>query len=158
VNVAFAAAASRPVTPGLADVLAALRAIEAFEDLDVDHERVPRLWRAGRARIGLPLEAATPSFRAYATDELEGCRRGRFPAFSITGGACALDCGHCRAKILQLMFSCRPGDRLIAPARESEAGHRRCGRWGGAQPVRAAVRSADRGRTARGRPNVRRRV
>jgi hypothetical protein len=52
-----------------------LRVTEAFEDLDFDPERVARLWRAGRARVGRPLEAATPGFRAYATDELEGCRR-----------------------------------------------------------------------------------
>jgi lipoyl synthase len=87
-----------------AQVLAALGEIEAFEDLDLDPHRVARLWRAGRARIGRPLEAATPSFRAYATDELSGCRRGRFPAFSITGGACALDCDHCQAKILEPMI------------------------------------------------------
>ena len=28
----------------------------------------------------------------------------RFPAFSITGGACALDCDHCQAKILEPMI------------------------------------------------------
>jgi uncharacterized radical SAM superfamily protein len=90
--------------PKPGDIPATLRAIEAFEDLDFDHARVARLWRAGRTRIGRALEAATPGFRAYATDELEGCRRGRFPAFSITGGACALDCDHCQAKILQPMI------------------------------------------------------
>ena len=103
-SVALAAAARFSSAPGPAEVLGALRAIEAFEDLDFDRQRVARLWRAGRARVGLPLEAATPGFRAYATDELEGCRRGRFPAFSITGGACALDCDHCQAKILQPMI------------------------------------------------------
>jgi hypothetical protein len=103
-SAALAAAAPGSSAPGPAEVLAALRAIEAFEDLDFDRQRVARLWRAGRARIGMPLEAATPGFRAYATDELEGCRRGRFPAFSITAGACALDCDHCQAKILQPMI------------------------------------------------------
>jgi hypothetical protein len=101
---ALAAAALGRTVPGPAEVLAALHAIEAFEDLEFDPQRVARLWRAGRARIGRPLEAATPGFRAYATDEIEGCRRGRFPAFSITGGACALDCDHCQAKILQPMI------------------------------------------------------
>jgi lipoyl synthase len=104
--VSIAAAATDPgqTAPGLTDVLAALHSIEAFEDLRFDRQRVARLWRAGRARIGLPLAAATPGFRAYATDELQGCRRGHFPAFSITGGACALDCDHCQAKILQPMI------------------------------------------------------
>jgi lipoyl synthase len=99
-----AALAARPVAPGPSEVLAVLQAIEAFEDLEVDPQRVARLWRAGVTCIGRPLEAATPGFRVYATDELEGCRRARFPAFSITGGACALDCDHCQAKILQPMI------------------------------------------------------
>jgi hypothetical protein len=80
-SVALAPAAPGRATPEPDGVLAMLRAIEAFEDLDFDPERVALLWRAGRARVGRPLEAATPGFRAYATDELEGCRRGRFPAF-----------------------------------------------------------------------------
>jgi lipoyl synthase len=105
VSVALAAALPGATAPGPAEVLGALRSIEAFEDLEFDRERVARLWRAGRARFGLPLEAATPGFRAYANDELDGCRRGRFPAFSITGGACALDCDHCQAKILQPMIA-----------------------------------------------------
>jgi lipoyl synthase len=100
----LAAAARGATASEPAQVLAALGEIEAFEDLDFDPHRVARLWRAGRALIGRPLEAATPSFRAYATDELAGCRRGRFPAFSITGGACALDCDHCQAKILEPMI------------------------------------------------------
>lgn len=51
-----------------------------------------------------PFRASTPSFRDFDSDELGACRRsGRFPAFSITGGACALDCKHCRASILRSM-------------------------------------------------------
>jgi hypothetical protein len=83
--------------------------------------RVALLWRAGRARVGRPLEAATPGFRAYATDELEGCRRGRFPAFSITGGACALDCDHCQAKILQPMIPVTRPDVLEREVRTRAA-------------------------------------
>ena len=40
----------------------------------------------------------------YATDDLRGCGKNRFPAFSITGGACALNCDHCQAKILEPMI------------------------------------------------------
>jgi hypothetical protein len=51
-----------------------------------------------------PFRASTPSFRHFESDEFGLCRRsGRFPAFSITGGACALDCRHCRASILRSM-------------------------------------------------------
>ena len=60
-----------------------------------------RLACEGAAFRTRPLSAATPSFLTYADDDLEPCRRGRFPAFSITGPACALMCEHCRARIQQ---------------------------------------------------------
>jgi hypothetical protein len=47
----------------------------------------------------------TPTFKDYASDELAGCGKNRFPAFSITGGACALGCDHCQAKILAPMIA-----------------------------------------------------
>ncbi len=47
----------------------------------------------------------TPTFRSYASDELKGCGKASFPAFSITGGACALNCDHCQAKILEPMIA-----------------------------------------------------
>ena len=65
---------------------------------------------ADLARIGAPFatrpfRASTPSFRDFDSDELGACRRsGVFPAFSITGGACALNCKHCRAEILKPMI------------------------------------------------------
>lgn len=66
-----------------------------------------------------PLHAATPSFRAFESDELGDCRRsGAFPAFSITGAACALDCKHCRASILKPMLPA--GDPQVFEARVRE--------------------------------------
>ncbi|MEN5082842.1 radical SAM protein [Bosea sp. TWI1241] len=61
------------------------------------------------AAIGLPyrerlFRASTPSFRQFDSDELGACRSGAFPAFSITGGTCALNCKHCRAEILKPMI------------------------------------------------------
>jgi len=54
---------------------------------------------------GRPFRASTPSFRDFDSDELGACRRsGAFPAFSITAGACALNCEHCRAEILKPMI------------------------------------------------------
>ena len=82
---------------------AALRALAAEAGLP------PRL-AAELAAIGAPFakrpfRASTPSFREFDSDELGACRRsGVFPAFSITGGACALNCKHCRAEILKPMI------------------------------------------------------
>jgi len=40
-------------------------------------------------------------------------RTGRYPAISITGSRCALNCDHCRAKILEPMIPAESPDRLL---------------------------------------------
>lgn len=85
--------------------------IEAFEDLPFDAGLVAAFEAQARGRPPAPLRVSTPSFRAYATDEFAGCGKNCFPAFSITGGACALNCDHCQAKILEPMIpATRPAD------------------------------------------------
>ncbi|MGA2795823.1 MAG: radical SAM protein, partial [Roseiarcus sp.] len=51
-----------------------------------------------------PIRFSTPTFKEYASGELTGCSKNSFPAFSVTAGACALDCDHCQAKILAPMI------------------------------------------------------
>lgn len=64
-----------------------------------------RLAEIGRPYAGRPFRASTPSFRDFDSDELGACHRSAvFPAFSVTGAACALDCAHCQAKILAPMI------------------------------------------------------
>lgn len=64
-----------------------------------------QLLQAGAAFAHRPFRASVPTFRDFDSDEMGGCRRsGAFPAFSITGGACALNCKHCRAEILKPMI------------------------------------------------------
>ena len=88
-----------------------IRAIEPFDELPFDRGLVAALEAEARAQPLDPLRLYTPTFRAYATDELKGCSKNSFPAFSITGGACALNCDHCRAKILEPMIpATRPAD------------------------------------------------
>ena len=77
-----------------------LREIEPFDDLPFDSTIVELLEAAARERPLGPLRFFTPTFRTYASEELKGCGKASFPAFSITGAACALNCDHCRAKIL----------------------------------------------------------
>ncbi|MCP8937564.1 radical SAM protein [Alsobacter sp. SYSU M60028] len=85
-----------PAFPGLASVL---------DDVGMPEALARDLLDAGRAFHARGLLAATPSFRRYDSDELGACRgSGAFPAFSITGGACALNCKHCRAGILKPMI------------------------------------------------------
>ncbi len=79
------------------------RAIEPLEDLPLDPELMAACAEPDRAS-GRPIRFSTPSFRAYSGSEIEGCTRNSFPAFSVTGAACALDCDHCQAKILAPMI------------------------------------------------------
>ena len=48
-----------------------------------------------------------PSFKAYATSELQSCGKSAWPAVSVTGGECSLACDHCQAKILEPMLPAR---------------------------------------------------
>jgi lipoyl synthase len=81
-----------------------LQEIEPFDDLPFDRDLVEALEVAASERALAPMRFYTPTFRAYVSDELKGCGKASFPAFSITGGACALNCDHCQAKILEPMI------------------------------------------------------
>ncbi len=81
-----------------------IREIEPFDALLLDRGLVEALEAEARDRPLGPLRFYTPTFRSYATDDLRGCGKNRFPAFSITGGICALNCDHCQAKILEPMI------------------------------------------------------
>ena len=89
-----------------------LQEIEPFEDLTFDRSLVDALESAARAQPLGPLRFYTPTFRSYASEELKGCGKASFPAFSITGGACALNCDHCQAKILEPMIPATKPDEL----------------------------------------------
>ena len=85
-----------------------LTAIEPLEDADFDACLVEAMERAAAAHAGTrgaqPIRFSTPTFKEYDSSELSGCSKGTFPAFSITGSACALDCDHCRTEILKPMI------------------------------------------------------
>lgn len=81
-----------------------LGGIEALEDVGFDERLVDRLLVAGARYRSRPLDLATPTFKRYESEELEPCRGNRFPAFSLTGPACALNCTHCQAKVLAPMI------------------------------------------------------
>ncbi|MHB8562442.1 MAG: radical SAM protein, partial [Acidiferrobacteraceae bacterium] len=51
-----------------------------------------------------PVHFYTPTFKTYRNLELTDCGRSAWPAVSITGGNCKLQCDHCKAKILEPMI------------------------------------------------------
>lgn len=86
-----------------------LGAIEALEGCDFDAGLVAEL--RAIAAPPRPLSVAVPSFQSYATSEIATCCAEAFPVFSVTGGACALGCDHCRAEILKPMIpALTPGE------------------------------------------------
>ena len=95
----------------------AIARLDAFEDAPLDPDLIDAFEAEAVRRKLSPLRFFTPSFRAYATEELQGCGAQSFPAFSITAGACALDCDHCHAKILDPMIPVTNPDLFEATAR-----------------------------------------
>jgi hypothetical protein len=86
-------------------LLDALRDEPLLEDVEPEAALLAELALIGESFAGRPFRAATPSFRGYDVEGMAPCRLSRrFPAFSITGGACALNCKHCRAKVLAPMI------------------------------------------------------
>lgn len=94
-------------------------AIEALEPGAFDEALLARI--AARGVPPRPIRFHTPSFKAYATSELAGAR-GSWPAVSITGAECKLQCDHCRAKILEPMIPATTPEALWRVANEAIAG------------------------------------
>ncbi|MDJ0909982.1 MAG: radical SAM protein [Woeseiaceae bacterium] len=92
--------------------------IEDLEDAEFDVELVDSFERAAEGRDPRPIRFSTPTFKEYESSELEGCGQNSFPAFSITGGACGLNCDHCQKKILEPMIPALNPESLYAQVRE----------------------------------------
>jgi uncharacterized radical SAM superfamily protein len=73
-----------------------------------------------RARHGDEVGFHVPGFLFY-----DG-RRGKFPALSITGQSCDLDCGHCAGRLLETMIHASDPEilvqRAVAAARDGARG------------------------------------
>jgi uncharacterized radical SAM superfamily protein len=84
--------------------LEALADIEDLEDAEFDAALVDEFERRARSHDPRPVRFSTPTFKEYTSTELSGCGKNSFPAFSITAGACGLNCDHCQKKILEPMI------------------------------------------------------
>lgn len=93
----------------------ALAGIEELQDLELNPSLVVAFEAAHLPR---PIRFSTPTFKEYESSEIKGCGKNSFPAFSITGAACALDCDHCRAKILEPMIPATSPEMLDRKVRD----------------------------------------
>ena len=100
------------------DWLQQLQAIEALEDASFDHELVAQMQARADDVLDREIRFSTPSFKEYESSELSGCGKNSFPAFSITAGACALNCDHCQKKILEPMIPATKPEMLDQKVRD----------------------------------------
>jgi lipoyl synthase len=95
-----------------------LAAIEELQDAPLDAALIEQYEQAAGAAAQRPIRFSTPTFKSYSSCELTGCGKNSFPAFSVTAGACALDCDHCQAKILEPMIPATQPEALERKVRE----------------------------------------
>ncbi|EEW25325.1 radical SAM protein [Rhodobacter ferrooxidans] len=95
-----------------------IRRIEALEDAEFDADLVAEMQAHAARAHARRLKFSTPTFKEYETADVKGCGKNSFPAFSITGGACALDCDHCQAKILDPMIPALRAEDLDTKVRD----------------------------------------
>lgn len=95
-----------------------LAGIETLEDAALDAALIAEFERAAPRAAGRPIRFSTPTFKAYSSCDMDGCGKNSFPAFSVTAGACALDCDHCQAKILEPMIPATSPEMLGHKVRE----------------------------------------
>lgn len=72
-------------------------------------------WEIGR-RHGNRIKFFAPALKRFATPEWTPPAAPRFAAISLTGSDCALQCNHCKAKVLETMYPARRPAELWALA------------------------------------------
>jgi uncharacterized radical SAM superfamily protein len=98
--------------------LETLGGIEDLEDASFDAALVRDMEASAGLIHNRPITFSTPTFKEYDTAEIKGCGKNSFPAFSITGSACALNCDHCQTKILEPMIPATHPDDLDRRVRD----------------------------------------
>ncbi len=92
------------------DWLTATRQIEALEEIALDPLLVLELERQP-PRPDL-LSFHVPGFKSCSLGKEAGCGKESWPAISISGGDCKLQCDHCKGKILAPMIPARTAEDL----------------------------------------------
>lgn len=75
-----------------------------------------------KANFADQMEFYAPGLKRWQTSEWRPTNPRRFLPVSVTGSACALQCDHCQAKVLEGMISVRAGSNLYQLAKELKAG------------------------------------
>lgn len=99
----------------MSDWLEVVERVEPLDGVELDailvNEMQSRFAGLQGERVGR-VNFYTPTFKAFASSEITGCGKSAWPAISITGGDCKLQCDHCKAKILEPMIATRTPEEL----------------------------------------------
>lgn len=104
-----------------AELRETVAAIDALDGLDWDPRLLARLQRHRRWASGRPVRFHNPGFKACHSPELPSCDAAAWPAVSITGPDCRLQCDHCRGRVLEPMIPARDPEAFMRAA-EAAAG------------------------------------
>ncbi|BAN34643.1 radical SAM protein [Sulfuricella denitrificans skB26] len=85
--------------------------IEPLEGLSLDAALVGEMQCAADT-MDDSIDFYTPSFKSYATSEIASCSKSAWPAVSITGPDCKLQCDHCKGRVLASMIPARTPEEL----------------------------------------------
>lgn len=96
----------------MSDWFERLRHVEPLEDVVLDSALVGTMEREFAQLPAPAINFYTPTFKVFQTSELKDCGKSAWPAVSITGGDCKLQCDHCKAKILEPMLPARTPEDL----------------------------------------------
>ena len=99
----------------MSDWLEVVGRVEPLEGIQLDAKLVSEMQRRFAQTQGEKVGRVnfyTPTFKAFASSEITGCGKSAWPAVSITGGDCKLQCDHCKAKILEPMIAARSPEDL----------------------------------------------
>lgn len=75
-------------------------------------------WALRQANFPDQMEFYAPGLKRWQTSEWVPSNPNRFLPVSVTGSACALQCDHCQAKVLEGMISVKAGEDLFDLARQ----------------------------------------
>jgi uncharacterized radical SAM superfamily protein len=99
------------------------RQVEPLEDLALDADLVAELERRASSNIAASrINFHTPTFKSYTSSEISGCGKSAWPAISITGSNCKLQCDHCKAKVLEPMLPATTPEALWRVVNEQIGG------------------------------------
>jgi uncharacterized radical SAM superfamily protein len=104
---------AKAATSRVTNWLDIISGIEALEDIAINEALVSQLECVDDQNpANRSIRFHNPGFKSCQTTELGGCNPHSWPAVSITGGHCQLQCEHCQAKILEPMLPATTPDAL----------------------------------------------